>query len=457
MPMGTFSIGGTTGIESAGTIPRTHKQNLFAWSDDLFYTRSRHSLKFGTLINRYQQVIKNGGGCCGSASFTTLSSFLLAQANTIGTSAGPSIERTLHFNTLGFYAQDDWQVRSNFTLNLGMRYEFSTTPYEAHGDWSAIKDVLRDSQYTITPAIFRNPSLRSFSPRFGFAWDVRGNGKTAVRGGFGLLYDLIGGQTGTLALQNQVVTPPFSNRLQTVNPPVFTIPLTFPTNTIILFARTIDYYIKQPHMLQYNLTVERQLPFDIAVTLAYAGSRGINLISFKEVNPAVPQILPDGRQFWPVGAPRAKPNFGSLDYYTAGSNSWYNGLQFGLLKRLGKGLQFQSSYTWSRVIDENTGPDTGERSNSVAGQGTDPTHREVDRALSPFDLTQVWKFNSIYQLPSLVSSGGAVAKLLNGWWISGILTLESGFPFTPTLNSNRSRSGVGAGAGGIDRPDLAAC
>ena len=455
LPVGTIGIGGLTSLGSDGTAPRVHKQNIFTWSDDLFDTRGSHSLKFGALINHYQQVIENAASFKGSASFANLAGFLSGAATSISAlTPGSSIERTYHFNTLGFYAQDDWRIRSNFTLNLGLRYEFSTVPFEAHGQYSVIKDVRNDSSFTVTSSIFENPTLRNFSPRFGFAWDVKGDGKTAVRGAFSVLYDL--SQAASLLLQSQISTPPFSLRNQTANPAVLTVPLTFPASAASVAPRPIDWHIQQPHMLDYNLTLERQLPFDMALTLAYAGSRGINLIQGKEGNPTVPQILPDGRQFWAVGLPRINSNFGTMDLFAAGANSWYNALQFGLLKRLGKGLQFQSSYTWSRVIDENAGAAYGEDTASTNADGADPTHRQVDRGLAYFDLTQVWKLNTIYQLPSPISSRRAAAKLLNGWWISGILTLQSGQPFTPCLQSNRSRSGVQGGGTCDDRPDLVA-
>ena len=120
------------------------------------------------------------------------------------------------------------------------------------------------------------------------------------------------------------------------------------------------------------------------------------------------------------------------------------------------GLQIQSSYTWSKLIDE-TQAQLGSEDISASVFGTDPTHREVDRAPSVFDIRQNWRLNAIYQLPGIDSGGGILAKAFNGWWLSGIWSLQSGYPFTPALNSNRSRSGVlgiQGGGGVIDRPDL---
>jgi hypothetical protein len=120
---------------------------------------------------------------------------------------------------------------------------------------------------------------------------------------------------------------------------------------------------------------------------------------------------------------------------------------------LTKGLQFQSSYTWSKVIDETQGLAPGDgTSGSNTVEGVDPTHRSVDRGLATFDVTHNWRFNAIYRIPEL-GSGQGFGKLLQGWWTSGILTLQSGYPFDVLVSSNRSRSKVDGGSK-PDRPDL---
>jgi hypothetical protein len=225
-------------------------------------------------------------------------------------------------------------------------------------------------------------------------------------------------------------------------------------------------------MLQYNLTLERQLPWDTAITLAYAGSRGLNLMKVTEGNPVTPlgtnvngaclaasatdatNINRPGYCWLNIPAEiRTNPNWTSIDLRTAGSNSWYNSLQFGLLKRLSRGLQLQSSYTYSKVIDETQGQlGVNAEDNSNYTYPTDPVHRNVDRGVASFDLTHNWRFNAIYNLPKLSSGGAAAKALLNGWWMSGILSLQSGYPFSPELQTNRSNSKVGGAQG--DRPNL---
>ena len=480
---------------------RRHKQNLLTQSDDLFYTRGRHSFKFGALFNEYLQVITNGGGCCGTQTFPTIAAFFSATPSIISVNQGPSFERTYKYKTYGFYGQDDWRLTSRLTLNLGLRYEFTSTPYEAHHEWSVIKDLANDQTYTVTPFVDINPSLRNFSPRIGFAWDVFGNGKMAVRGGIAPLFD-IGGITAFL-LQTQNSTPPYSNRLQILNPtvpsptnpnpPPFTLPLVFPTSgpgaAGSLAPRPTDWNLKQTRIVLYNLTVERQLPLSIALTVAYAGSKGYNLANTQEGNPTIPQGVPgpggtcvprptgqavntssmiDGAATacW-IGPyalkdssgklitdPRTNSNFGTMDLFTNRAHSWYNALQVGLVKRLSHGLQFQNSFTWSKSIDEQAGAAFAENTSSQAADGVDTFNINNERGPTVFDVPYSEKFNVIYQVPSVGSSSAFVQKLTSGWWLSSITTVQGGYPFSLGLNTERSGSGVQGGAAGVDRPDI---
>ena len=417
------------------------------------YTHGRHSLKFGTLVNRYQQFTLNGSNVNGSVTFPNLTRFLDGQPSVIqGVTPGAINTRFFLYTTLGVYAQDDLRLNSRLTLNLGLRYEFLTQPQEVDGISAALRDMVNDRTTMLGPP-FENPSLKNFSPRFGFAWDVQGNGRTSVRGGFGLLYDI--GNLGNAMSASAGALPPFAS-LSRVSVPAGTplvLPLSFPPESAGNALRVVDYHLQQPHLLQYNLTVERLLPHNMALTATYGGSRGLNLIQTKEGNPTVPQIRPDGRQFWPANAPRTNPNWGTIEVKTGASNSWYNSLQLGLAKRLGGGLQFQSSYTFSKTIDETQGQ-LNVDNNASATFGADPTHRSVDRGLAAFDVRHNWRFNAIYRVPGPAAPSGLANKLLNGWWVSGILALQSGYPFTPSLQTNRSRSLVNGGGANIDRPDL---
>ena len=259
-----------------------------------------------------------------------------------------------------------------------------------------------------------------------------------MRGGFGLLYDV-----GTYAQQVgniSVASLPFSSQSAITTPGAFAVPLFFPDTAVGRAVRSMEYDQRNPHMLTYNFTVERQLPADMSLSLAYAGSRGFNLQNSNDGNPTQYEIR-DGHFYWRSaaegGAPRLNPAWTTIQYHVTNKNSWYNSLQFVVNKRLSRGLQFQSSYTWGKTLDEGTGVTV---SDGGTGRNTSAMPRSMDKALANWNAAHAWRFNAIYRLPQTPLQG-FLGKLLNGWWMSGILNLRTGLPFTPALSSNtRTRS-----------------
>jgi len=212
----------------------------------------------------------------------------------------------------------------------------------------------------------------------------------------------------------------------------------------------VEYYVKQPYLIQYNLTVQRQLPGDTALGVSYVGSRGIHLWDILEGNQAIPTSIVNGQKFWDPFSPnyrRINPFWGDYTLFTTRGDSYYNSLQVELTKRLTRGLEFQSSYTWGKLID------TGEGQFPVADNSTnfytDPYNLRSDRGPSEYDAANQWKFNMLYHFPGIKSEQIA-AKLLNGWWTGNIVTIESGFAFSPTLGFFQSN----ALNNQHDRPDV---
>jgi hypothetical protein len=221
---------------------------------------------------------------------------------------------------------------------------------------------------------------------------------------------------------------------------------------------TFQYHLQQPRLYTENLTVERQLPFSMALAVSYAGSRGIHLITDSEGNPnvAVADPAAPGGIIFPTPTVHVNPHWGNVTYYNSSGDSVYNALEVSLIKRVTKGLQFQSSYTWGKIIDNTQGLGAGENLASSTFR-TDPYSTRFDRGLASFDIPQNWVVNAIYTLPSPVTEERVLRTLASGWAMSGIFTVHSGLPFNPTDAAERSRSGVngGSNSGGsnIDRPD----
>lgn len=435
--------------------------NLYEWSDDLSYTRGAHALKAGVLIKdvRFNTLFSfNDSGVyvfpsSPVCSAPPLECFLTNRPTLfLGPLPGSDNDRSIRNAILGFYVQDDYQIRPRVMLNLGLRYEFSTRAKEIFGEATNTYDPLGAA---VTGKFFlkENISLRSFAPRLGFAWDLLGTGKTTLRGGFGIFFhqiapfDLYGPVGGGAPIRKlaTITAPPFPNIVPTLEEaarrgvPLINFPAPM-TNT--------------PYLMRWSLDIQREFLPDTVFTIGYVGSRGVHLIRVFNGNEAIPDVLPDGTKFWPAGRPRRNPRFGASRWTVTDANSFYHGMILSVNRRFSRGLQLQASYTVQKSVDDaSTVFASDSRGDNVVS--IDPDFRHLNRGLSSFDMRQVFVFNFTYDLPGK-NLEGAVGKLLGGWQINGITTLQSGFPFTVELAFNRSRNG---GAPGVfsdlsERPNL---
>jgi hypothetical protein len=476
--LGVINIAGIGEFGPRPSAPLSQNQDVTTFSSDAVYTMGAHALKFGALINRYAPFFTQGAASTGQIIFPSVTHFLRATPSAFTARApGSILDSSWRFYSMGFYVQSDSRIR-NVTLNLGLRYEFITDPEELNGRISTIRDIRTDASPTCAEAqfcvqnddvgkVFNNPSYKNFSPRAGFAWDVTGDGRTAVRGGAAVLYDVATFGSAIIGLNW-----PYSSTVRSATN--FQIPLVFPSGPGGRTASGIDFNINQPHSLQTNLSVERELPWNMAATISYSGTRGIDLYRRAEGNPTVPLgtqsvdargnrvcantgTAPDpasATKCWLGTERRVNPNWAQGNFLYADSNSWYHGLQVQVRKRVSEGLQFQSAYTYAKSTDEGQGIVDAENTTSHP-YGSDPFNRAWDRGPSSFDLRHNWSVNTIYRLPEPAQSGG-LRGVLSGWWLGGILRMRSGYPFTPVLGANRSRSLVNGGPNGLDRPDLIA-
>jgi hypothetical protein len=450
--MGGIDIGGIPGRFGPQTSVNVKlTQNVYGLEDNLIVNRGKHLWKFGGMIERYQDNMVNPTFALGIFTFGGITDFLQNRPlRYLGLAPQGALDRYWRFNLFALYAQDTWRAAPRLTLNYGIRYEFSTTPVDLYGRDSALIN-LSDRAPTVGQ-LYQNPTYRNISPRFGFAWDVRGDGRVSLRGGYGLYYN-------TNNQQNLIVTvtnPPATPRLSIANP-------TFPVpqfergigNTI----RPVEWNIKNPKVHVWNLNLQRQLPFDTLLTLGYAGSRGTHLWRSADVNTAVPTRLADGTLFFPVGAPRPNPAFSTIELKKSDGNSWYNAMIFELRKRWSRGLSVQSSYTLARNID------TTQASTffSDATNGTTSAMPEFpgfsyNKGLADYHAKHNWVLNYAWELPFARSLRGGAGLLLDGWELAGISNVRSGNPLTLFVARNRSRSqwapSLGPGLG-PDRPSMA--
>jgi len=440
--MGVISVGSLSPIGGTTTNPSTNNSFYWTFSDDLSFVKGRHLLKTGALVEHLRTNKLTATNIRGNYTFANVRSFLAGTPTRfVGVPPGAQLERVRPNTLVGFYVQDDYRTTERLTLNLGLRYEFYTLPSEANGLDTTLRDILTDRSFTVGAPFAKNPSLGNVAPRLGFAWDVAGNGKTAVRGGAGMYHDTDGPFNSAFGIA--AFSPPFA-ATATINNPTFPRPASLTAGAAS--ARTIDFNIKQPYGVTYNVNVQRELAGQITATVGYAGSRAYNLMSAIEANPVVPVIQADGSRFFPVGAPRRNPAFGPIDYRTNGGHSEYHSLQVSAQKRFSRRYQLQSSYTLAKAMDNLQAQLNADVNNSSV-YPQDPYDRDLDWARSDFDVRHVVQANFVWDLPGRVESA-----LLGGWQFNGIVTMRSGVPFTPALGAtNWSRSG---NTSGEDRPSL---
>ena len=448
-PQGDILVG--DGVIHAGLrLEGQNISNQFSYADDLFLTRGRQNIKLGVLITRHQTndfTIGRGGG---SFTFNSVAEFVAGSPfQWMGKIPADNSQRGARQTVLGFYIQDDFKWTSNFTLNLGLRYEPSTTPTEVNGLLTNLRNPLVDTAGIVGDPYFKTPSRKNFAPRIGFAWDPFGNGKTSIRSGFGIFHETILPYHYTGQIRR---SPPFalepvvrdraSLTAQFPKPPAEALTALNNASGILDF-QIAEFEPSQPYMMQWNLSLQREVTKDFSLTAAYVGSRGVHMAAQRNLNTRVPEILPDGRKLFRTTTPRRNPAWTDLQLWDFATNSFYNGLQLGARKRFSSGIQFQIAYTFGRSIDSASSINQSDIQDNGSKQPQDGYNYRSNQGLSDHDVRHSFSANYTYELPIHGFSGPA-KHLLEGWQLNGILSLSTGNPY-------KVSSGSGGGLTDIDR------
>lgn len=438
------------GPQSSGNLRLT--QNVWGLEYGLVHSRGRHLIKAGALAEYYQDNMFNPTFSLGIFTFGSLEDFLRARPQRfIGLPSSGALDRYWRFTLFGLYVHDTVRVNSRLTLNAGLRYEASTMPEDINGRDSALINF-SDRAPTVGP-LYQNPTLKNFSPRFGFAWDIFGDGKTSLRGGYGVYFN-------TNNQQNLIVTvtnPPATPRIIVSTPPI-----SFPVPNLSAGVgnsiRPVQWNLDNPYVQVWNLNLQRELWFNTVVTLGYAGSRGIHLLRSGDVNTATPQRLTDGSIFYPVVPVRQNTAFSTIELKSSDGNSWYNALIFEVRKRMSHGLTLQSSYTFSRNIDTTQASTFfSDATNGTTSAFPEPFGLQYNKGLADYHAKHNWVVNFTWEIPFAKGMEGWAKTVLDGWQLSGISQARSGQPLTVFVQRNRSRSLWSPSLApnvGLDRPNI---
>ena len=410
--------------------------NSFQAGDDVFLTRGRHAISLGAVAERMQDNELSFANVNGNFRFDTLADFLTNKPTVFqGIQTGGIPDIGLRQTLVGAYFQDDIHLRSNFTLNAGLRYEMVTVPTEAHNRVSNLQH-LTDAVPRVGAPFFHNPTLRNFEPRIGFAWNPRA-GKTLVRGGFGVFDVLPLPYEFNLSFQRAApfVNSIFDNTLK---------PGDFPTNAYVAglaspsaLGTYVEQHPKRNYVIQWNLSVAREISSTLAITVGYVGSRGVHLpYRMDNIDMVLPTLTPTGYVFPPAAASQTlNPNFGRIDSTLWQANSFYHALQADLAKRVSHGIQFHAAYTWGKSIDTLSATEADDAfPNGLFNQLF--FDQRTSRGLSDFDVAQTFVLNFTWEVPSPASSSRLPKWPLSGWQFGGVYRASTGQPFTPVLGGD---------------------
>ena len=431
----------------------TYQQKSFSFKEGVSLTRGNHSFRAGVDIDRYRYFQNScSRGCNGIYTFANYANLLLGVPRRFEgmLPGGESPPRNLRQLLMGAYFQDNWRVRPSFTLNLGLRYEFTTVPKEDDDQISNLVNF-QDSYVSVPDSIkakypgqpfvgtldqfFTNPTLKSFSPRFGFAW-APGSKKTSLRGGFGIFYEhpmLYAIRTAMQELPPYVLV----GRLDATATRPVNFPNAYTTQTSLLRGRpnirAMEYDQKTAYIYRWSLTLQRELGTNWVVSAGYTGSRALHLWQ-----QGLPNIRkwdgwpnnPTGEKHWTAGAPLIQPNFGEIRIQAPNANSFFHGLGVGLQKRLSQGLQVQLAYNFSKAIDQGSGVTSGGDELPQTQRGIYFWDMNLKKSLAAFDIRNTVSANFTYEFPMAQNLTGAAGAVLKGWQLNGILTLTDGHPLT---------------------------
>ncbi len=408
----------STGVDFGGVrnFPQGRGDTTAVLADTLSWLRGRHDLRFGTEIRRSYN--NNFGNDMGLFTFANFANFAAGNPSQFSFLQRP-VDSSIAIGAYQFFVQDNYKMASNFTLELGFRYELNSTPTERFNRLVAF-DPKTGSLRRINSSGFDElySTNHNFMPRVGFAWDPFKKGKTSIRAGYGIFYD----QPVTNSVTALAANPPFSNRVTITNPPSFGNPFLGSPVGGVLQPNSISPDFRNSYTQSWNLNLQHQILPNLGIMVGYFASKGTHLRLGRNLNQPIGGVLPfptvrlvDGT----VRTASIMPEEASL------GNSSYNALWVSATQRFSHGLQFNASYTLSKSIDYNS-----RNSQPIVLQ--DSTNPRGNRGLSDFDARQRFVISYLYELP-FHAKGGPAARAVDGWAISGATTFQSGNPVTITL------------------------
>lgn len=494
LPSITFT-GQTSNFGFVG--PSNIENPSHTFRDNLTIAHDKHTFKFGGFYSREAKNENAGNLLNGSFAFNgtrsgnDLADFLLGVPATYTEDQNEVFVR-LRYNTMEFYAQDSWKVTPRLTLDYGARYVLYNNPIDqgdlltafrpdfykpatavtieplsgnvVTGSGDRFNGIIFASQNSPYGRRVQSNQRNTLGPRVGFAYNVFGDGRTVLRGGYGLYYDrtLVG-----IVEQNAFVNPKVSSRTIIDNPLLANPGAGVPRTTIptIGLSSTGDPF-KVPRTTQYSLSVQRELFKNAVLEVAYVGTNGRDLLHQVNINQPVPGVraaltaslrasgVLTATQFPSLNAVRPFLGYGNINDRRTEASSDYNSMQVTFNKRLSQGLGYGAVYTWAKNMTD--------ASTDRSDVPQDVLRLDLERAPSQFDRTHIFTAHLVYELPFFRKSTGLARTLLGGFQVTGVYTAQSGTPLTITQTLAGGPNGTffqfadPLGTGSTLRPNLIA-
>jgi hypothetical protein len=489
-----------------GLAPQGYAQNVYQWVDNISYIRGKHTFKFGVEARKYIAPTNTLPRARGEWDYASLSQFINdfvptgANGALRGAGSGSVAE---NYNAFYWFVQDDWKLTPRLTLNLGLRYEYSGVPRDEN--LQAINGISDDPALGL---IFRapKPDTNNFAPRFGFAWDPRGNGKWAVRGGAGLAYDVVPNNFAVNSLPPQLQSeqnPGLTCALAGAPQWCATFDAANPTNPtagqgFLQFGGLLQVNVPpvtqadaraatqslipnhvSPKVITWTLGVQHELFRNSSVEVRYVGTRSLELPVQQRLNsasafdPNVPGggIAPLPTFISPSDVPVAVvspastlasfDNFnplplsgdgflGSMTTFPPIGSGIYHAGSADFIHRFARGIYLRANYTYSKNIDNATNELFSSRVNPRRAQ--DGFDFAAERGLSALDIRHKFALSFLYEIPNVQTDHAFVKALAHGWEWGGTYLAESGQPVTPLSGVDSNANGDSAGDRTIINP-----
>ncbi|PYX97889.1 MAG: TonB-dependent receptor [Acidobacteria bacterium] len=446
--------------------------------DNLTWSHGAHTLKTGVLVIRNRKDQNARSLYAGAITFTgtgsnssgnSLADALMGNFNKYEEASDDPVGH-FRFTQYHAYVTDNWKVLRNLSLEVGVRYQYFVPWYTQANNLTNFDPALYDPSQAVTlkldgtidttkggnpfngliragsggaPSAIPDGATRglyqgqsTWAPRFGFALQPFNDNKTSVRGGIGLFYDTPEGNM----IFDEVGNPPFSSSA------VFnTASLSNPAGGAApkaggLSISAIDPNLKQAYSMTYSLSVQRELPSDVFLEVAYVGNQARHLMRKPDINmPSIAtmlanQTLPSTQKATALDALRAYKGYSTINMFLSDAISNYNALQIYATKRKGD-LTLTGSYTWSKNLTDSGGGNEDVRNSGASDNIEDATMRFLNYGPALFDHRHIFVTTFNYRLPSFRSESGFLGETLGGWELGGLTQLQTGGPFTVTGNS----------------------